>query len=267
MSRYLQKKFALTQQGGKDLTRAIFSCALTNIGLMLPMGLLFLFMERMLGPLAGVFAPAMGLWGFAGVSVILLAVIFYFEYLQYNATFMASYKESANMRISLAEQLRRLPLSFFGQRDLADLTTTIMADSAFMEKAFSHFIAELMGAVLSTALIGIGLLTTDWRMGLAVLWVVPVSFLLAAGTRPLVNQMERKQKGRKLAASDGIQECIENIQDIKANNQREAYLHGLDEKLLAVESVTVRLELTNGTFVVSSQMILKIGMATPMRRM
>lgn len=262
MSKYLQKKFALTQQGGKDLTRAIFSCALTNVGLMLPMGILFLFLQRILGPLVGLPAPSMGLAGYLGISVVLLALIFFLEYLQYNATFMSSYRESANMRIGLAERLRRLPLSFFGQRDLADLTTTIMSDSAFIEKAFSHFISELMGALLSTGLIAVGLLITDWRMGLAVLWVAPASFLIAAGTRPVVDRIERRQKGKKIAASDGIQECIETIQDIKANDQREAYLEGLDQKLLDVESITIRLELTNGILVTLSQMLLKLGMAT-----
>lgn len=262
MSRYLQRKFALSEQGGKDLTKAIFSCALTNIGLMFPMGILLVFLERLLGPLVGIEAPVMGMAGYMGISVLLLAVIFAVERLQYNTTFLASYKESTQMRIRLAERLRTLPLSFFGKRDLADLTTTIMADCAFVEKAFSHFIPELIGALISTMLIGIGLLAADWRMGLAVLWVAPVSFLLAAGTRPMVDRMERRQKGRKIAASDGIQECIENIQDIKANNQREEYIKGLDQKLLNVESITIRLELLNGTLVTASQMFLKIGMAT-----
>lgn len=262
MSQYLQKKFALSGQGGKDLTKAIFSCALTNLGLMFPVGILFLLLERLLGPLVGVGAPSMGIAGYIGISIFLLAVLFGFEYIQYNATFLASYKESASMRIRLAERLRTLPLSFFGKRDLADLTTAIMADSAFVEKAFSHFIPELIGSLISTVLIGIGLLAADWRMGLAVLWVAPVSFLLAAGTRPLVDRVERGQKGKKIEASDGIQECIENIQDIKANNQREEYLEGLDRKLINVESITIKLELFNGILVTASQMFLKIGMAT-----
>ena len=262
MSKYLQKKFALSGQGGKDLTKAIFCCALTNISLMFPMGILFLFMERLTGPLVGLEAPDMGLGGYVGISVVLLAVIGFFEHLQYNATFLSSYQESANMRIRLAERLRKLPLSFFGKRDLADLTTTIMADCAFVEKAFSHFIPELMGALISTVLIGVGLRAANWRMGIAVLWVAPVSFLLAALTRPLVDRMERRQKGKKIAASDGIQECIENIQDIRANNQSADYLEKLDQKIMDVESITVKLELLNGTLVTSAQMILKIGMAT-----
>ncbi len=262
MSKYLQKKFALSGQGGKDLTKAIFCCALTNISLMFPMGILFLFMERLTGPLVGLEAPDMGIGGYVGISVVLLAVIGFFEHLQYNATFLSSYQESANMRIRLAERLRKLPLSFFGKRDLADLTTTIMADCAFVEKAFSHFIPELMGALISTVLIGVGLLAANWRMGIAVLWVAPVSFLLAALTRPLVDRMERRQKGKKIAASDGIQECIEIIQDIRANNQSADYLEKLDQKIMDVESITVKLELLNGTLVTSAQMILKIGMAT-----
>lgn len=262
MSKYLQKKFALSGQGGKDLTKAIFCCALTNISLMFPMGILFLFMERLTGPFVGLEAPDMGIGGYVGISVVLLAVIGFFEHLQYNATFLSSYQESANMRIRLAERLRKLPLSFFGKRDLADLTTTIMADCAFVEKAFSHFIPELIGALISTVLIGVGLLAANWRMGIAVLWVAPVSFLLAALTRPLVDRMERRQKGKKIAASDGIQECIENIQDIRANNQSADYLEKLDQKIMDVESITVKLELLNGTLVTSAQMILKIGMAT-----
>ena len=262
MSKYLQKKFALSEQGGKDLTKAIFCCALTNISLMFPMGILFLFMERLTGPLVGLEAPDMGIGGYVGISVVLLAVIGFFECLQYNATFLSSYQESANMRIRLAERLRMLPLSFFGKRDLADLTTTIMADCTFVEKAFSHFIPELIGALISTVLIGVGLLAANWRMGIAVLWVAPVSFLLAALTRPLVDRMERRQKGKKIAASDGIQECIENIQDIRANNQSADYLKKLDQKIMDVESITVKLELLNGTLVTSAQMILKIGMAT-----
>ena len=262
MSRYLQKKFALGRQGGKNLTRAIFACALTNIGLMLPVGLLFLFTQRLFGPLVGLGTPQMGLGGYVGTSVLILAVIFGLEYIQYVATFISSYAESADMRIRIAERLRKLPLSFFGKRDLADLTTTIMSDCTFVETAFSHFIPELIGAVLSTALIGAGLLAADWRMGLSVLWVAPVSFFLAAGTRPMVDRIERRQKGKKIAASDGIQECIENIQDIRANNRREAYLEGLDEKLADVENITIRLELLNGILVTGAQMFLKIGMAT-----
>lgn len=262
MSRYLEKKFALSEQGGKDLTKAIAACAVANLGVILPVSVLLVFVERILGPLIGIKAPSMGMAGYVGFGILILAVIYITEFIRYNSTFLASYTESAEMRIRLGERLRVLPLSFFGNRDLSDLTTTIMADSAFVEKAFSHFIPELIGALISTVLLGIGLLAADWRMGLAVLWVAPVSFLLAAGSRPLVDRVERRQKGKKISVSDGIQECIENIQDIKANNQSEAYLERLFGKMRDVESTTIRLELLNGSLVTAAQMFLKIGMAT-----
>lgn len=262
MKAWLRKKFAFTEQGANDMVRAIFSCACTNIGLMLPVGVTFFFLKQMLAPYFGAETGNFGFWGFLGICVLILAIIFVLEYTQYNKTYLASYSESANLRLSLAERLRKLPLAFFGQRDLADLTTTIMADTAFLEQAFSHYICELFGAAVSTVIIGIVILCMNPKMGAALLWVVPVSLFLALGTRPLVDRKERRQKDKKLAASDGIQECIENIQDIKANNQQEAYLAGLDEKILAVEKSTLLTEWTNGTLVTAATMCLKIGMAT-----
>ncbi|MTK09131.1 MAG: ABC transporter ATP-binding protein [Hungatella sp.] len=262
MSKYLQRRFALSEQGGKDLTKAVFACTAANLGLIFPMGLLILFLEKLLMPVTGGKGVEIGLFGFIGLSLLFLILIFILQYNQYNKTFLASYQESANLRIRLAEKLRKIPLSFFGKRDLADLTTTIMGDCAWMETAFSHFIPELLGALLSTALVGLGMFFLDVKMALALLWVIPAAFMLSAGTRPLIDRMERKEKTKKLAASDGIQECIENIQDIKANNQRETYLKDLDSKIIAVEKGTVRMEVLNGSFVTASQMVLRLGMAT-----
>ncbi|WP_313075736.1 ABC transporter ATP-binding protein [Lacrimispora sp.] len=262
MSKYLQRIFALSEQGGKDLAKASAACALTNIGFILPMSLFVLLLNQLLSPVLGKDGHQMGLLGYAALSILFLLLIFILQYNQYNKTFLSSYKESANMRIHLGEKLRKIPLSFFGKRDLSDLTTTIMGDCAWMETAFSHFIPELIGAFISTAFIGLSLMVLDWKMGLSMLWVVPVAFLLSAGIRPFIDRLERKQKGELLIASDGIQECIENIQDIKSNNQREDYLHGLCKKLVVAESNTIAVEVINGVLVTSSQMILKIGMAT-----
>ncbi|WP_143319446.1 ABC transporter ATP-binding protein [Clostridium sp. HBUAS56010] len=262
MTSYLKRIFALSDQGAKDLQKAVVACGLTNIGIMLPMGLLALYLEQILSPYLGREGSGMGLPAYIGFSILFLILIFIFEYRQYNATFLSSYEESANLRIQLAEKLRKIPLSFFGKRDLADLTTTIMGDCAWMETALSHFIPELIGAVLSTCLIGIGLLSLNWKMGISILWVVPAAFLLSAGVRPVIDRMEEKQRKKILAASDGIQECIENIQDIKANNQRESYLYALSSKLVDIENITARIEVINGMLVTASQMILKIGMAS-----
>ncbi len=266
MKAWLRKKFAFTKQGADDMIKAIISCTLTNIGLMFPVGVTFFFLEQLLFPYFGPgradSAAQPGFWMYLGICVLVLAIIYVLEYVQYNKTYLASYSESANIRLSLAERLRKLPLAFFGQRDLADLTTTIMSDTAFLEQSFSHYICELFGAAISTTIIGIVILCMNWKMGIALLWVVIAALFLAFGTRPLVNRKERKQKDKKLAASDGIQECIENIQDIKANNQQEAYLKGLDEKIAGVEKSTLITEWTNGTCISAATMVLKIGMAT-----
>lgn len=261
MRNYLEKKFALTHQGAKDLLKAIGACCLTNIGLMFPVGVIYFFLRQLLAPYFGQ-SGDVNLWIYTGGGILILAVLYALEYFQYNATYVASYTESANMRITLAERLRRLPMSFFGKRDLADLTTTIMADTAFIEQSFSHFIPELFGSVISTFLVAIAMFCMDWQMAAAVFWVVPVSFILALGTRPIVNRLERRQKAKKLAASDGIQECIETIQDLKANNQTESYLKGLDGKVISVEKATIGVEWINGVFVTAAQMVLKLGMAT-----
>ena len=262
MSKYLEQKFALSEQGARDLSKAVVACVLSNIGLMLPTGLLFLLLRNLIYPLLGYDGQPVGLGTLMLFSGIILVFNFIFAYLQYNATFLSSYTESANMRIRLAEKLRLLPLSFFGKRDLADLTTTIMTDCAKMERAFSHFIPQTIGAAISTLLIGAGMLITDYRMGIAALWVVPVAFILSIGLRPFIDRMEWQQRDKKLVVSDGIQECLETIQDIKANNQTADYLAELDEKVVAVENTTLVLELINGTLVTSSQMVLKVGMAT-----
>lgn len=262
MTAYFQKKFALSEQGAKDLVKAVFACTLTDVILMLPIGLLYLVATELVSPLIGGDAPAPSLWFYIGGSVIILALIFIFEYIQYNKTFLASYAESTNMRIRLAEKLRRLPLSFFGKRDLSDLTTTIMADCAAMETAFSHYIPEFIGAVASVILAGIGLFVMDWRMALALLWVLPVVLLIMALSRAQQNKVGRQHNKVKLDCADSIQECIETVREIKANNQSGRYLKKIDGLLGRNEKIQIRAELNTAMYVVTSQMLLRVGIAT-----
>ena len=262
MTAYFKKKFALSEQGAKDLVKAVFACTLTDVILMLPIGLLYLVATELVSPLIGGDAPAPSLWFYIGGSVIILALIFIFEYIQYNKTFLASYAESTNMRIRLAEKLRRLPLSFFGKRDLSDLTTTIMADCAAMETAFSHYIPEFIGAVASVILAGIGLFVMDWRMALALLWVLPVVLLILALSRAQQSKGGRQHNKVKLDCADSIQECIETVREIKANNQSGRYLKKIDGLLGRNEKIQIRAELNTAMYVVTSQMLLRVGIAT-----
>ena len=169
----IQHKYALSEQGAKDMIKAFVSVTISDIVLMFPVGMLYFLVKDYMGGTLG------GRGGFylAG-SLICLALIAITTYIQYNATFFATYVESGVRRITLAEKLRKIPLSFFGKKDLSDLTSTIMADCATMETVSSHVIPELIGACISTALVALSLFFFDWRMALAALWVLPVSFLI-----------------------------------------------------------------------------------------
>ncbi|WP_337760158.1 ABC transporter ATP-binding protein, partial [Dysosmobacter sp.] len=164
--------------------------------------------------------------------------------------------------LNLAERLRKLPLSFFGKRDLADLTSTIMADCEVLEKTCSHYIPGLFGSLISTVLIALSLQVFDWRMALAALWVIPVSIAILLGSYKIQDNVQAKTMAVKMACADGIQEYIESIRDLKANSAENAYLDGLSEKIRAVEKQTISAELTNAVFVTSAAMVLKLGIAS-----
>ena len=253
----IQHKYALSEQGAKDMIKAFVSVTISDIVLMFPVGMLYFLVKDYMGGTLG------GRGGFylAG-SLICLALIAITTYIQYNATFLSTYVESGVRRITLAEKLRKIPLSFFGKKDLSDLTSTIMADCAQMETASSHFIPELVGACISTAFVAIGLFFFDWRMAIAALWVLPISFIIVGCSGRVQRKLNEKQVALKMSCADGIQECLESVRDIQAYNNQEEYMKGLDEKIKAVEKHAVATELGTAVFVGSAQMILKLGIAT-----
>lgn len=253
----IQHKYALSEQGAKDMIKAFVSVTISDIVLMFPVGMLYFLVKDYMGGTLG------GRGGFylAG-SLICLALIAITTYIQYNATFFATYVESGVRRITLAEKLRKIPLSFFGKKDLSDLTSTIMADCATMETVSSHVIPELIGACISTALVALSLFFFDWRMALAALWVLPVSFLIVGCSGKVQNSLSRKQMKLKMDCADGIQEGLETVRDLCANNAQDDYMKGLDKKIKAVEKHAIVTELGMAVFVASAQMILKLGIAT-----
>lgn len=258
MLNYLRHRFALSEKGAKDLVRAFAACTVYDISLMLPVSLLYLFVSDLL---AGSVPEGRGVLYLVGCLVCLL-VIGTTTYWQYNATYLSTYVESGVRRVTLAERLRKLPLSFFGKKDLSDLTSTIMADCAKLETATSHWIAELAGAIFSTVFVAVSLLLFDWRMALAALWVLPVAFLITACSSGVQFALSQKQMAAMMACADGIQECLESVRDLKANNAEADYLAGLDRKIKAVEKRAIISELGTAVFVVSAQLILKLGIAT-----
>lgn len=253
----LQHKYALSEQGAKDMIHAFISATISNIVLMFPVGMLYLLVKNyMEGTL-----KEKGIL-FAAGCLICLILIGVTTYIQYNATFLSTYVESGVRRITLAEKLRKIPLSFFGKKDLSDLTSTIMADCATLETASSHWIPELVGACISTALVAVSLFFFDWRMAIAALWLLPVSFLIVGCSGNVQRCAVGRQMDFKMACTDGIQECLETVRDLRANNAQAEYIKGLDSKIRAVEKHAIVTELTTAVFVASAQMILKFGIAT-----
>lgn len=254
----LKHTFALSNKGAKDMVKAFLACILHNLSLMVPVMLLYNLISDLLD---GGLSEGKHTFYITGL-VIALGLIMLTYYIQYNATFFATYVESGVRRLSLAEKLRKIPLSFFGKKDLSDLTTVLMADCATLESGLSHWVPEFTGSVFSTLLIAAGLLIFDWRMALASLWVLPVSFGIILATAGIMRIRQEKVTEVSIVCSDGIQECLETLRDLKANNAEAGYLKGLDRKIKDVEKYTVIGELINAVFHTCGRMVLKTGIAT-----
>lgn len=262
MTERLMHWFALSEKGAKDLVKAVIWSFICNLGLMLPIGVVMFTIQTLLEVLAGTHS-AMARFGLITASaVVVLALLFVLHWFQYAALYLATYRESANRRVSLAETLRRLPLSFFGQRDLSDLTSTMIADCSALDQMFSHYVPQLFASVLSTTVIGICMFCFDWRMALAVLWVMPVALLLTVGSKKIQDAFGRQNILAKRAVSEHIQEGLETVRDIKACGRQAAYLDTLRQKLAAMEHSAIRSELATGVFVCSAQAFLRLGLAT-----
>ena len=257
MLKKIQRATASSPEGARGLVTGVLACALQNISFMLPTGLLYFLVRDLLA------GAAAGWTGFYVCGcIVCFALILLATWFQYNSTFFTTYKESGKRRLALAERLRKLPLAFFGKRDLADLTSTIMADCEVLEKTCSHFIPGLFGSLISTVLIALGLFAFDWRMALAALWVIPVSIAILLASYRVQDRVQGKTMAVKMTCADGIQEYIETLRDLKAANAENAYLTGLSDKIRAVEKQTISAELTNAVFVTSAGMVLKLGIAS-----
>lgn len=253
----LMHKYALSRRGAKDLVKGVIACTLQDIAFMFPVTVIYFFVKDMLsGSLQG-----KGLV-YILCSLLCLVLIFGITYFQYNSTFLATYVETGTRRITLAEKLRKIPLSYFSKKDLADLTNTIMDDCTVLETAFSHFIPPFAGSLISTVIIAISLFFFDFKMAIAALWVLPVSFIIVGSSSKVQEKLGQKAMAAKIACADGIQECIDTMQDLKSNNAEGEYLKGLDKKIDAVEHRAIVSEFGTAAFVASAQLILKLGIAT-----
>ena len=258
MIKAIQRKTASSEKGAKGLVKGIIACAFQNLAFMLPTSLLYFLVADMLN--GGVTGGRIRFY--VGGIAVCFALILLTTWFQYNNTYFTTYEESGKRRLGLAERLRKLPLSFFGKRDLADLTSTIMADCEVLEKTCSHFIPGLFGSLISTTIISVGLFAFDWRMALAALWVIPVSVLIVLLSYKIQDKTQAKTMAVKMACADGIQEYIETVRDLKAYNAEQNYLKGLSGKIKNVEKQNLKAELINAVFVTGAGTVLKLGIAS-----
>ena len=256
-----QRKYALTDQGVKNTKKGAFWTVIVNLVVMGGMGILYLLMYGLMGTLTDG-APLPGPALFLGLVIAFVILSFVTHLQQYHATYGLVYNEVKSTRLSLAERLRKLPLGYFGKRDLADLTETLMGDVNRMEHVWSHVLGYLYGAYISTAIIAVCLLVYDWRLTIACLWGVPVAFGLLFGTRKISARASERTKQAAIRVSDGIQEALENVREIRATNQEARYLAGLNQKIDDHEKVTIQGELGTGIFVNAASVIMRLGVAT-----
>ena len=260
-SKKFQRKYALTDQGVRNTKKGAFWTVIVNLVVMGGMGILYLLMYGLMGTLTDG-APLPGPALFLGLVIAFVILSFVTHLQQYHATYGLVYNEVKSTRLSLAERLRKLPLGYFGKRELADLTETLMGDVNRMEHVWSHVLGYLYGAYISTAIIAVCLLVYDWRLTIACLWGVPVAFGLLFGTRKISARASERTKQAAVRVSDGIQEALENVREIRATNQEARYLAGLNQKIDDHEKVTIQGELGTGIFVNAASVIMRLGVAT-----
>lgn len=253
----LEKAFALSEKGAKDIVRGFIACAVHNLTLFIPVSILYFLVSDLFGnTLTG-----HGMLYMAACLVSIALIMLSYRWV-YKATYFSTYVESGVRRVSLAERLRKIPLSYFGKKDLADITSTIMADAATLETGLSHWVPELIGSVISTTIAAVSILFFDWRMGLATLWPLPVAIFIVVISRNVQYGLSKRSMNAKMEVADGIQECIETLRDLKSCNAEHSYLKGLFKKIDKVERRAIISEVGTAVFVVSASFILKIGIGT-----
>lgn len=263
MFNILEKRFALTRKGAKDFSKGVFFTTLLDIALMLPAVYIFLFLEDYLRPVLNHSATITnGLWYYILLGLIFMLIMWVIARFQYRSTFTTVYDESANRRISLAEKLRKLPLAFFGEKNLSDLTSTIMDDSTELEHTFSHAVPQLFASIISMVLIGIGMFFYNWQLSLALFWVVPLAATVLLVSKKMTHKDFQIHYQDKRDVSEQIQEGLDTIQEIKSYNREDTYMNELNKSLNIYEKQLIKGELLLGGLVNISQSLLKLGLAS-----
>ncbi len=259
MIKYFQNRFALSQEGAKDLRTAIIAHTFLNLSFILPIIVAFAFLDDYIRHWQTGSPLERGMWFYVIFAVVAFVVMFVIAYIDYDKTYTKIYKESAGRRIKLAETLRELPMSFFGKKDMSDLSATIMDDATQIEQLFSHAVPQVFASIVSMFLMTLAMFFYNWQMSLAMFWVVPVGFLVFFLSRKLMNKGNVAIYNQKRVATDHIQDGMDMVQEIKSYNNEQTYLKELNAELDKYEKQLIKSELVGGSLINLSHFMLKLG--------
>ena len=253
----------MSEQGAKNLQKSIFSHTILNLTKMFPPIIGFVFLFQYLGSLEGIPAPVeLTLVDYIVIILVMLLVMFFVARWDYVRLYDNVYNESANSRIDIANRLKKLPLSYFGKRDVSDLSATMMSDLNLYEQIFSHSVPHIYATSISTVIISVMILAYNWQLGLAALWVIPVSLLLFS----LSKKKQRNDVNAYVKTSrdvlDGLQEQIDQIQEIKSYNLEERTLNEFYHKMDGNTRNKVKMELSAGIATALAGMLMKLGIVS-----
>lgn len=261
MMRKLKDIFSLTDQGAKTIAVGIIFTVAHNLSIILPSVLLFVLVSAMLSHFWGITPQTPNLFFYCGIALILLALIYFSYRKTYRKTYHAAYEESANTRISLAEKLRKMPLSYFGKKDLGDLTSALMSDTATLEHVFASDLPALFGGVISSLLIIALLFFYNWQLSLSLFVCMPIGLGVLVLSYKISNRVNWKNRTAKLAVSEGLQEYLDNMKLMHASPKAKEYRLGLEKKIRKVAGTSLLYEVVMGIFISFAYSMLRIGMA------
>ncbi len=259
MVSYFMKKYAMSEKGALNLKKAIFSHTLVNLTKLFAPMIGFMFLFQYIGILKSIESYNFTSVHYIALIVVMMIVMFLIARWDYVRLYTNVYNESANSRIELAERLKKLPLSYFGKRDLADLAETMMNDMNLYETIFSHAVPHIYSTAISTSIIALMLIFYNWKLALAALWVIPISILIIFLSKKSQKKIVQGWIDDNRKVFDNLQENIEQIEQIKSYNLEDRMLNDFFEKLNASTKQKTKGEVVAGTLTGIATAILKLG--------
>ena len=255
----LQRFFALSDAGTRNLRSAVTFGTIINLFLMVPLGLSLYVLRYFLARIMQQGFQVPNVWAVSAAALAMIAVLFILEKLKYGRMYNGAYEEAANVRISLAESLRKLPLSYFGRRDLSYLTSTLLNDVTLIEESLSHAVPELFGGIISILIAAALLAFLDWRMTIALFIFAFAGFFIIVAARSVLDKKAKQAFAQKDLIYDSLQQMIDNIKVLKSSDKKAAYVQKLKDDITESTYITLKAEAVGGAFIFGSAAIVRFG--------